>query len=221
MESSSSEFSSLDLGEFDWALLSKEWNIKSQPYLQIPKLVACEQSAGKYYSDNDIVKSSTDAAKSSLKKFKQAVLDKCQSSFGTFYQSCFDELLGFNADVKSDATIEENSLPEEKEKSRRIAKITGEIERRAKQPGCLNKFVVFNEPKRSREGRFCQCSETEKLTGIHHDIYPGETAIPHCVRDSNNLDKLTHYVLKVTKLSNNSAQPSTYFEVKDEIYYFE
>lgn len=77
-----------------------------------------------------MVKFSTDSAKLSLKEFKQSVLEKCQSSFGTFYQSCFDDFLayqdGLSGNVMETEVIEEVAANEEK-KLKTMAKITAEV----------------------------------------------------------------------------------------------
>ena len=66
-----------------------------------------------------------------MEKFKKKVLDRCQSSFGTFYSSCFDELLGFKEDDLYDGKKyeeeEEEELTDEKRKMKKIATIKVEV----------------------------------------------------------------------------------------------
>ena len=74
----------------------------------------------------------TEEGKESLEKFKKKVLDRCQSSFGTFYSSCFDELLGFKEDdfYEGKKCEEENDeeLTDEKRKMKKIATIKVEVD---------------------------------------------------------------------------------------------
>lgn len=58
------------------------------------------------------------------------------------------------------------------------------MKRRLNIPGCVNKFLYFNEIDRMRDGFSCSCPDSERKYGVHHGIYQGEKPIPHCIPNS-------------------------------------
>jgi ribonuclease-3 len=144
-----------------------------------------------------------------LDKFKKK-LRLLQSSFGTYYTSCFDNSI----------TAKEYIIKQYKSNNRRDMTLKSEIERRSRQQGCLHKYIPYNEPKRSREGPACTCSEEDFQKGVYHYCFAGEKAIPRCDPNSNNLDKLHHYFLKITE-SLKQSYPISSLIVYGETYEFE
>ncbi|KAI6228849.1 Ribonuclease 3 [Aphelenchoides fujianensis] len=73
-----------------------------------------------------------------------------------------------------------------------------EIKRKFAHPAKLHAELAFNERGQQHDGPECKCYAGTREMGVMHGEYPGETAIPFCDLNTNNADRLYHYVVEVS-----------------------
>ncbi|KAI1732070.1 ribonuclease 3 [Ditylenchus destructor] len=84
-----------------------------------------------------------------------------------------------------------------------------EIDRKRSHPCALHPDISFNEAGQVNDGPYCKCSWAAKQTGVRHNKFAGEKPFKVCDLNSNNIDHLYHYVLKIRPCpAEFSRQPS-------------
>ncbi|KAI6220040.1 Ribonuclease 3 [Aphelenchoides fujianensis] len=73
-----------------------------------------------------------------------------------------------------------------------------EIKRKFAHPAKLHGDLAFNERGQQHDGPECKCYAGTREMGVMHGEYPGEAAIPFCDLNTNNADRLHHYVVEVS-----------------------
>lgn len=71
------------------------------------------------------------------------------------------------------------------------------------------------------DGLLCRCSLKAQRSGIRHGIYLGEEHLPKCDPNTNNRDRLFHYVIHIDPTTNFKTDLATSILHKANLYYFE
>ncbi|CAH0384549.1 unnamed protein product [Bemisia tabaci] len=117
-----------------------------------------------------------------------------------------------NPSSSSDTSDEDE---EEEETAENIMK------KKHEHPQSLHKELWFNDPGQMNDGVLCRCSAKAARSGIRHGIYQGETNIPPCDPNTNNLDRLYHYRITLSPPTNFLTKMPTVIEHDDHEYIFE
>ncbi|XP_064616843.1 ribonuclease 3-like [Liolophura sinensis] len=96
-----------------------------------------------------------------------------------------------------------------------------ELNHKIENPYRLHSELWFNEPGEMNDGPLCRCSLKSQQTGIRHNIYPGEVEVPNCDRNTNNCDKLFHYRVTMSPVTNFLTKSPTIIEYDNHEYIFE
>ncbi|XP_041368618.1 ribonuclease 3-like isoform X2 [Gigantopelta aegis] len=96
-----------------------------------------------------------------------------------------------------------------------------ELNRKRQHPYHMHDELWYNDPGEMNDGPLCQCSLKSQRSGIRHNLYPGEQAIPNCNPKSNNLDKLYHYHITMSPSTNLLTKSPTVIEYDNHEYIFE
>uniref|UniRef100_A0A915I5H8 Uncharacterized protein n=1 Tax=Romanomermis culicivorax TaxID=13658 RepID=A0A915I5H8_ROMCU len=123
-----------------------------------------------------------------------------------------------DSDNDSDSSCSSNASENE---NTRFKSALEEIRRKEEHPARLHKDIWFNEKGQMNDGPLCRCSWKARRSGIVHSLYPGEKnywglliiffveyldhflqSVPLCEPDSSNTDRLHHYKLEITPLTN-------------------
>ncbi|CEF63257.1 Drosha [Strongyloides ratti] len=105
--------------------------------------------------------------------------------------------------------------------SKREQIATYEVLRKRSYSAGMNKEIVFNEPGQKNNGAFCYCSKRHSSSGMRHGYYPNEKPIPKCNFQSNEIDKLHHYILKIKTQLHGSSYNQTVINYNNTRYCFE
>lgn len=81
-------------------------------------------------------------------------------------------------------------------------KMNPEIQAKLDHPERLHKYTSFNDKGETNTGPLCKCSRKNRRHGVRHGIYAGEGLLKPCQPDSNNLDRLYHYRIKIDEKIN-------------------
>lgn len=71
------------------------------------------------------------------------------------------------------------------------------------------------------DGPVCRCSLKAQKSGIRHGIYLGEEHLPKCDPNTNNRNKLYHYLISINPLENFLIKTPTTINYNGHSYYFE
>ncbi|KPM02152.1 ribonuclease 3-like protein [Sarcoptes scabiei] len=96
-----------------------------------------------------------------------------------------------------------------------------ELERKKSHPSRLHPELWYNEPGEMNDGLLCRCSLKAQRSGIRHGIYLGEEHLPRCDPNTNNLDRLYHYLVTIEPKTNFIIDCPTTIEHDGHRYYFE
>ncbi|XP_054279725.1 ribonuclease 3 [Macrosteles quadrilineatus] len=96
-----------------------------------------------------------------------------------------------------------------------------ELEHKKKHPLRLHPELWFNDPGEMNDGPLCRCSAKAQRSGIRHNIYAGENHLTLCDPNSNNADRLHHYRITVTPVTNFLIQSPTVIMHDGQEYLFE
>lgn len=80
----------------------------------------------------------------------------------------------------------------------------------------INNLHSFSH--QSNSGPLCKCSRRARRFGVRHGLYAGEERLERCRPDSNNLDKLYHYRIKLSHLTNFSVCITFIFALGGGVY---
>uniref|UniRef100_A0A7E4URN9 RNase III domain-containing protein n=1 Tax=Panagrellus redivivus TaxID=6233 RepID=A0A7E4URN9_PANRE len=200
--------------DFDWSTLDKNIAPQPQPYQLLPKLkainnpVSAVKTKNFYKLDKETGnRVATDVGLMDLGRFKKEVLEMVE--------------YGMQGKQRGDLVDFDNmELPKLGTTSgKKLDIIVKEMERRHCRHS-VSKLITYNEANRTRDGPRCRCNVEGKKTGVHHDKYVGEEAIPKCDPNSNNFKNLHHYFLKV-ETTRKEQQTKTTLEIGKVPYVFE
>ena len=96
-----------------------------------------------------------------------------------------------------------------------------ELERKRKHPWRLHDELWFNDHGEMNDGPVCRCSAKARKSGIRHGIYPGEEPIQACRELESNVNRLHHYRIVLTPLTNYSTKYPTCIAYDGHSYVFE
>lgn len=71
------------------------------------------------------------------------------------------------------------------------------------------------------DGPVCRCSLTAQRSGIRHGIYLGEEPLPKCDPNTNNRNRLYHYLISIKPIANFLTDSPTVIEYDGHSYFFE
>uniref|UniRef100_A0A0N4ZSN7 SET domain-containing protein n=1 Tax=Parastrongyloides trichosuri TaxID=131310 RepID=A0A0N4ZSN7_PARTI len=94
------------------------------------------------------------------------------------------------------------------------------LRKRTYQAG-MHKEIIFNEKGQKNNGAFCYCSKKNSSSGMRHGFYPSEKPISKCNLNSNEHDKLYHYILKIKNQLCENPYNQTSINHNNNQYFFE
>ncbi|XP_055946835.1 ribonuclease 3-like isoform X3 [Argiope bruennichi] len=115
----------------------------------------------------------------------------------------------------SSSSSERSSSSEEEDTS------LEELEKKRRHPDRLHPELWFNDPKEMNDGPLCRCSMKASRSGIRHGIYVGEELLSQCDPYSNNAERLYHYKIAMTPVTNFLTKSPTIIMHNEEKYVFE
>ncbi|VVC38475.1 Ribonuclease III domain,Double-stranded RNA-binding domain,Ribonuclease III [Cinara cedri] len=96
-----------------------------------------------------------------------------------------------------------------------------ELALKCAHPDRLHPDIWYNELGELNDGPVCKCSPSSQNLGILHNIYVGEVPFESCLPNTNNADKLYHYRITITPLTNYLHKYPTVIKHKHNNYTFE
>ncbi|KAF6037207.1 drosha [Bugula neritina] len=99
--------------------------------------------------------------------------------------------------------------------------VSQEVLAKLNHPERLHKFMCYNDKGETNYGPLCKCSRKARRIGVRHALYAGESLIEPCKAESNNIDRLYHYRLSLTPLSNFKVNNPTTISWDSRDYIFD